>query len=187
VNVDPVTARWCESLFGLAKKHGRIDAIAADVQRIARELAGERGAIVFDMRVPLAERRARVEPLLGACDPLTANFVRLAFDKRRELVLRDIGAAFHARLLAEQGAVEGIVESAHALSEGDVAEIAVGLSTLFKKRLVLKNRVRPDLLAGVRVIADGRMVDVSAQGRLDDLRKRLLEVALPAVALNATR
>jgi ATP synthase F1 delta subunit len=179
VNIDPVTARWCEALFALAHKHGKLDAVAADVQKLARELAGPLGRVVFDNRVPLAERRAKLEPLLAGCDKLTSNFVHLCFDKRREDVLRSIGAAFAQRRLSEQGAIEGVVESARPLSQGDVAEIALGLAPLYKKRLVLENRVRPELLAGVRVIADGRMVDVSAQGRLEGLKKRLLDCPLP--------
>jgi F-type H+-transporting ATPase subunit delta len=180
MNADPVTARWCEALFSLAGKRNRRDAVSADLHKLQRELAGPLGRLVFDNRVAQSERRAKLEPLLAGCDPLTANFVNLCFDKRRVEVLRSIAAAFEQRLLAEQGAIEGVVESARPLSQGDVAELALGLARLYGKRLVLTNRVRPELIAGVRVIADGRMVDVSAQGRLDSLEKRLLECSLPA-------
>ncbi|TAJ21101.1 MAG: hypothetical protein EPO68_05455, partial [Planctomycetota bacterium] len=145
VNVDPVTARWCEALFALAGRQGKRDAVAADLQKLARELAGPLGRIVFDNRVALAERRAKLEPLLAGCDVLTANFVHVCFDKRRAEVLRTISAAFAQRQLAEEGAIEGVVESARPLAAGDIAEIALGLAPLYKKRLVLSNRVRPEL------------------------------------------
>lgn len=182
MNIDPVTARYAEALFQLAAEAGRLERVAREVERLGRELASPAAAGLFDARVELAQRRARAEQLLVEADPLLANLVHLLFDKRRVEVLQGLAAAFHARMLGEQGAVEGVIESARPLSQGDVAELSVGLSPRFGKRLVLANKVVPELLVGVRVIAEGRMLDASGQGRLDALKKRMLEAALPAAS-----
>jgi F0F1-type ATP synthase delta subunit len=45
---------------------------------------------------------------------------------------------------------------------------------------VLKNEVAADLVGGVRVIVDNRMIDNSVQGRLNGLNRKLREVRLGA-------
>jgi F-type H+-transporting ATPase subunit delta len=45
---------------------------------------------------------------------------------------------------------------------------------------VLTNRVVPELIGGARVVAGTRMFDGSVQGRLEALRRNLLQAPLPA-------
>ena len=59
--------------------------------------------------------------------------------------------------------------------------IATQLGPQFGKELVLTNKIVPDLVGGARVIAGNRMIDYSVQGRLDALRRRLMDAPLPAL------
>jgi F-type H+-transporting ATPase subunit delta len=81
--------------------------------------------------------------------------------------------AFKRCLLQERGAVEGSVESARPMGAGELAELAVALGALLKKEVSLEARVEPALIAGARILVDNRMLDVSAQGRLEELRAKL--------------
>ncbi len=176
---DPVSARYAEALFRLAQRKGRLEAVARDVERLARELESPAAARLFDARLPLDQRRALLAPLVAGLDPLLANFAGLVFDKRRENVLRRLGVAFRSRILAEQGVLEGVVESARPLGAGELAELEVALGASFKKRLKLSTRTNPNLLAGVRVFAAGQLIDASAKGRLEALERRLMNAPLP--------
>jgi F-type H+-transporting ATPase subunit delta len=172
VNVGPVAARYANALFELALEKGALERVKADVEQIDRDVA--RDAKLFDARTSQASVHARVEALAPKLDPLTANFVRLLRDKRRIDVLRELAAAFKRCLLAHENAVEGVVESARPLGSGEEAELAVALGALLGKRVELKTNVAPELIAGVRVIVDNRLIDQSAQGRLDALRAKLM-------------
>src|SRR5437867_1607733 len=100
--IDPVTSRYAEALFGLARARGALEAVRADVARLAGELReGGRLAFVFDERLPLETRKKRVAEPLSGSHPFTQNFVGLVLDKRRVEVLRHLGAAFHRRDLDE--------------------------------------------------------------------------------------
>jgi F-type H+-transporting ATPase subunit delta len=181
LRLDAVTRRYTEALFELALRKDSLDAVQADVERIGRELSrASVGAFLFDTRVPIEERRAKLKPLLEQMHPLTANFVSLLFDKRREEVLRDLRTAFHQRRLVLDRAAEGIVESPAPLGVEDVERVADALSKKLGKSVRLQNRVTPDLIAGVRVTADNRMIDFSARGRLDRLRRSMLAAPLPS-------
>lgn len=176
--LDPVTIRYTEALFNLARARGVLDAVQHDVERLASAVASEGSESYFDERIPLPLRKKRIEPLLAGMHELSANFVCLLFDKRREAVLRQLGSAFRRRLLLERNAAEGVVESARALGAGEIAELSVALSRRFGKEVRLTQRVVPALLGGVRVVVENKMLDSSVVGRLDGLKKRLLEAPL---------
>lgn len=177
---DAVTSRYADALYNLAARKGVLEAVARDVERLSQEMSTPAGrAVVLNPRVDATKKRAHLATLVGTFHPLTKNFVDLALDKRREDVLGRVGFAFRRRTLEERGAVEGVVESARPLSPADVAGVATALGQRMKKELLLTNRIVPELVGGARVIAANRMIDFSVQGRLEALRRRMLEAPLP--------
>jgi len=183
VIVDPVTARYTGALFELATEKGAVAEVLADVERIGAEVADERvAAWLFDARVAIEEKRAKVEALSQTFHPLTRNFVGLLFDKGRVRVLGRVHEAFRERWLASRGSVEGTVESARPLGQGELAELAVSIGARIGKEVVLENRVTPDLVGGVRVFVAGRLIDYSVRGRLSGLRRRMMEARLPSAS-----
>jgi F-type H+-transporting ATPase subunit delta len=175
--------RYTEALFGLATEQGAVDAVRADVERIAAEVADEAvAAWLFDARVASAEKRAKVGLLSSSFHPLTRNFVELLFDKHREEVLRGLGAAFRLHWLESRGAVEGWVESARPLGGGELSELAVAIGAKLQKEVLLENRVNPDLVGGVRVFVAGKLIDYSVRGRLAGLRRTLMDSPLPSAS-----
>jgi len=180
--LDPVTTRYTEALFNLARSGGLLDVVQGDVDRLSGELASPSvSAFFFDARVSMETRREKIQPLLQGMAEITQNFVNLLFEKCREDVLGHIQQAFHQRMLAERGEAEGVVESARALDPAELAEMGVALGARLGKRVKLENRVVPDLVGGVRVIVESKMLDFSFAGRMDALRKRLLDAPLPSL------
>lgn len=178
--IDPVTSRYTEALFRLARARGALEAVRADVEGLTAELAvGGSLAFVFDERLALAARRQRLASRMSTLHPLTQSFLGLVLDKRRVEVLRGLGAAFHRRDLEERGAAEGVVESARPLAASELDQLARALGPLLGKQLTLENRVRPDLVGGLRVVVESKMIDASLKGRLEGLKKRMLAAPLP--------
>ena len=176
-----VTTRYVEALFQLTLERGAIDAVEADVRRLAGEVADTKvAAFLSDARVTNDEKISRLEPLLASLDDLVADFVRLLFDKGRGEVLTEMGDAFRLRLLEHRGATEGRVESARSLDPAQMDELATAIGRQLGKDVILKNEVDPSLVGGVRVFVDNRMIDNSVQGRLSGLQRKLQEARLGA-------
>jgi F-type H+-transporting ATPase subunit delta len=183
VNVDPVSLRYAGALFNLAQRHGALTEVARDVERIGQALdAPATRKTVLNPRGDTGRKRAALAAVLAGAHPLTQNFVNLLFDKRREEVLRSLTAAFRRRELAERGAAEGVVESARPLSDPELGSIAATLGVRLSRELLLTNRIVPELVGGVRVIAANRMIDYSVQGRLEALRRKLMDARLPSAS-----
>ncbi len=183
MSVDPVTARYATALYGLAKRKGALAEVTRDVERIGRELASPAVRnVVLNPRSNAKQKRAALAGMASAMHPLTQNFVNLLVDKRREGVLASVATAFRRRVLDERGAVEGVIESARPLSPAEIDTIAKSFGARLARELVLSNKVVPELVGGARVLAANRMIDYSVQGRLDGLRRKLLDARLPSAS-----
>lgn len=178
-SVDAVTARYAEALFELAREEGALAAVERDVESLAEALRQPGVAEwLVDARVPNAKKRARLAELSSSFHAMSKSFLELLLEKRRERVLRELGPAFRRLLLASRGEVEGRVESARPLGGSEIAELATHLSRLLGRKVLLQNRVVPELIGGVRVLVAGRLLDQSVVGRLEGLRRRLSEARL---------
>ena len=182
--VDPVTLRWAEALYGLARKQGAIGAVQADVARLASALAAPGGGDVFEARLDRGARRSLALQKAAGAHVLVLNFVQLAFDRRREEALRGLGKAFQRLANEESGVVEGVVESARPLGAAEQSQLALQVGAVLGKQVKLENKVVPELVGGVRVTAANRMIDWSVQGRLEALRRRMMEAPLGVSARN---
>ena len=58
--------------------------------------------------------------------------------------------------------------------------MAAQLGVVLGKKVALKNKIVPELVGGARVVAGNRMIDWSVQGRMDALRRRMLDARLPS-------
>jgi F-type H+-transporting ATPase subunit delta len=178
--IDPVTIRWSDALFNLAQRAGALDDVQRDLSGLHRQI--EAHPEVFDARLSLSERRAKLEPHARGVHPLLQNLIGLAFDRRRADVLRGLSRAFERRLQQERGQAAGVAESARALGVGELAELAVTVGKLLGKDVRLQGRVVPALLGGVRVLVENHMLDDSLQGRLEGLRKKMVDAPLASRA-----
>ncbi len=178
--VDAVTTRYAGALYGLARKQDAVDAVSRDVAAVAAEIgkAATRN-LVFNPRVEREAKRAQLAPALASAHVLTKNFVNLLLDKNREEVLRGLGDAWRRLALDERGAAEGRVESARPLEPAEIERIAAALSKTIGRTLVLENKIVPSLVGGARVFAQNRMIDWSVAGRLESLRRKMLDARMP--------
>jgi len=177
--IGQVAQRYAEALYDLARRQGVLEQVSTDVAALGRETAQDQvAAFLVNPRIERAERQAKLAAVTGGFHQLTQNFVSLCFDKGREAVLCEVAEAFRLRQLDEAGIVEGVVESARPLDSAEVDRLAAHLGTRLGKTVQLDNRVRADLVGGFRVTVGSSMIDATVQGRLEDLRDRLLTVPL---------
>jgi F-type H+-transporting ATPase subunit delta len=180
VIVDAVTSRYAGALYGLARKRGALEAVSRDIGALSAELARPATRrLVFNPRGDREAKRAQVAPVLAGAHALTRNFASLLFDKNREEVLRGLAEAWKRLSLDERGASEGWIESARPLEPAQIANLSTALSKVMGRTLVLENRIVPALVGGARVLARNRMIDWSVAGRLESLKRRMLDADLP--------
>ena len=178
---DPVTRRWAEALYEVAKKADAVGDVERDTARLSAEVSPPKvAAFLFGSSVSQEDRIAKFEPLMSELHPKTQSFVRLLFDRRRQDVLAGIGQAFREKVYAETGRIEGTCEVVRELSDEDLKALEASVGKRLDKTVVLTQRTVPELIGGVRVIVGARLFDASVKGRLETLRERLMSSSLPS-------
>ena len=165
--LDPVTLRYAEALWNLSARAGRLERVRGDVAKLAAALA--RG-----------QTKAQLLAQLAGADEYLTNLVGLLFDRRREEVLVQLPTAFRRLELLQQNTVEGQVESARPIPAELLAAMGNELQAVLGKQVKLENKIVPELLGGTRVTVANRMIDYSVAGRLESLRRAMLDAPLGA-------
>ena len=68
--------------------------------------------------------------------------------------------------------------SAVALSEEQKAALITKLEKLCQKKIILSEKIDPEVLGGLKVEVDGKTLDGTVSGRLKEIRKNVNEVVL---------
>jgi ATP synthase F1 delta subunit len=103
------------------------------------------------------------------------NFIYILIDKHRIGQIRSIAKAFNRLADEREGVVKGDIYSVVELSEEQLARFEEETGKLLNKRVKLRNERDTSLIGGVRLYIDGKLIDASVRGRLNNLKERMVK------------
>ena len=106
------------------------------------------------------------------CEELL-NFLFVLIDKRRIGQFSRIIRVYRDLLDHEEGVAYGTVYSSVALDEKRMAQIEEETSKLMQGKVRLTNEIDPGLLAGFRILVEGKVIDASYRKRFDEMASQL--------------
>lgn len=169
--------RYATAFFELAKEHAQIDAIAADLEKLAL-LAAAEGDIQSFMHNPTLRREDQAAALQAIADhlklsKLTAQFLGTLAMKRRldtlPLVVKDVAA----QISAYKGEITADVTAAQALDQKQIGEIAANLKQVLGVEVRVTLTVDPDIMGGLIIRVGSKRIDSSVRTKLDRLHRAL--------------
>ncbi|OLF18681.1 F0F1 ATP synthase subunit delta [Actinophytocola xanthii] len=164
------------ALLVRAERAGRLDAVEDELFRFGRIVAGDTALeqALTDRTTPASAKAELVRTLIG--NKAEAVTVRLV----EQLVVAPQGRALVAGLgeLAEEAAKRRERSVAYVVSAGPLTEqqqerLAATLNRIYARPIALHVEVDPDILGGLVIRVGDEVIDGSATGRLDQLRRRL--------------
>ncbi|MEZ5987887.1 MAG: ATP synthase F1 subunit delta [Planctomycetota bacterium] len=178
-----VANRYSEALLCVCRDEGSTREVDADLQLLALALEEPHLRQFLDNpEVPRARKEAVLGELLGsqgrAGHATTSSFLRVLFDRGRQGMLGAFIAAFHRRALEERGEVEGVLSTALAIPEDELAALRETLARLLGRKVVLSVEQDESLLGGFRALIGDRLFDASLRGQLEKLGRRLKGVPI---------
>jgi len=176
-----IADRYATALFELASETSAHDAVAKDVTALAAMIEGSDELSDF-IRSPLYSRDEHSRALGALLDKmdasdLTKQFVGTVAQKRRLFALPGMIDAYRAKLAESRGEMSASVESAHPLSDEQLAKIKETLKAQLGKDVALETSVDPSLLGGLVVRVGSRMIDSSIRTKLNRLQLNLKEAS----------
>jgi F-type H+-transporting ATPase subunit delta len=188
--VSVVTSRWSnprELVDGIeslartallvgAERAGKLDTVEDELFRLGRIVAadGELERLLSDSAASAEAKLSLLRELVdGKVDPATAKLAEalVSYPRGRRAVegleeLADLAAKRRERSVAH-------VTSVVALTEQQQERLAATLQRIYARPIALHVEVDPELLGGLVVKVGDEVIDGSAAGRIDALRRRL--------------
>lgn len=122
-----------------------------------------------------AEKKAVLKTIFEGriCQELL-NLLYVLIDKSRTRHFFRIIKAYEDLINREEGCTYGTIYSVMPLSREKMEEFEGQTSALLRSNVKLENKTDASLIAGVKILVDGRMIDASVRKRLDDLRSEIM-------------
>jgi F-type H+-transporting ATPase subunit delta len=174
--VDGVESLARTALLVDAERAGKLDTVEDELFRLGRIVAanGELERLLSASATPIEQRLTLLRSLIdGKVEQITAKLAEalVAYPRGRRAVegleeLADLAAKRRERSVAH-------VTSVVALTEQQQERLAATLQRIYSRPIALHVEVDPDLLGGLVVKVGDEIIDGSAAGRIDALRRRL--------------
>jgi ATP synthase F1 delta subunit len=113
--------------------------------------------------------------LTDRVDKELLNFLFILIDKRRIGGFHAIVKAYRAQVNENLGISIGTAYSALPLPEDRRRRLEEETGKLLKKNVRLENLIDSEIIGGVRIFVDGKLIDASVRKRLDTLREQLAQ------------
>jgi F-type H+-transporting ATPase subunit delta len=184
---DAIARRYATAMIEIAAEANAVEAIGNDLETFANLLQANDhllGAALASPVFTVEERSAVLDvilPKLGL-NPLTANLLRLANDKRRFALVPAMAEAYATLADERAGRARVVVQTAEPLSPQLEAEVRAALESATGKTVVLTAEVHPELIGGMVAHVGGTVYDSSIRTRLEQIKSALLQSQLPAQA-----
>jgi F-type H+-transporting ATPase subunit delta len=177
VSVNELAKRYGCALLALAAEQSIQRQVADELKSLSALIGREPmlKACLANPTLPVAAKQAILDEITAPVfNPLTRNFVGLLVRNRRAGLLAELVQFLEARLDGEEGRVEVRVESALPMTDADQADFLRRLTQWLNKKVKLEIAVVPELLAGITIRIDDRLIDGSCRGQLTHMRQVLM-------------
>ncbi len=176
---DILVQRYAHGLIDALRDGREFEAVRGELESMAG-LFFAPGALEQFLASPFVVKARKADALRGilsraALDPKTTRFLLLLLDKGRMDILPDIVRALPDLWREHQGILTARVVSAVPLSEDQRRRLKERLEGLEGRPVGLTFALDPDLIGGLTVTLDHRLLDVSVKGQAEKLRETIIE------------
>jgi len=177
--VAVVARTYAQALFDAAQEKGRLDEVAEELAEFAdavREVP-ELNELLRNPELDPPAKADALDAVLEGADELVRNFLRLVAEKNRATQIEEIAGEFEALVAAEKAILNVELTTAYELSEKEAQGIVKQIEAASGRTVEASRSVDPQLLGGLVLQAGSLQVDASVRGRLNRLRRELVEGA----------
>jgi F-type H+-transporting ATPase subunit delta len=174
---NPTAVAYARSMLELGNERKQADKLGKEFLAL-REILDENpsfGAFLADPGIGATERTAALEKIFrDRVSPLLMNFLLVLNNKGRLRLLKQIAEAYAALLDEQNGKVEVDVTVAKKLGREQLAEVKERVGEALGKDAVVHQYVDPDIIGGLVLRFEDRLIDASVKYQLEAMRERLL-------------
>ena len=174
-----VAKKYANALFLSAKEKGLLDQLYEQLEDLDEILKKDKSLLTFlgAPQIVDEEKQDLIRKVFSEhMDRLLLEFLSVLVDKNRVAYLPEIIDEFTRHVEAEKGLGRVTVISAVKLSETERTKLVEKMKAKTGLKIVLEEKISPDILAGMVVILHNEVIDGSVRRELDVLREQLGKV-----------
>jgi len=175
VSAAQVARVWAEALFAAAQERDAAERVGRELGDFVAALAASRPLrrVLDDPRVATVAKQRVVADLCRDAHPLLGRTLQLMLERGRFAVVTEMAAAYASLLDRAAGVLDAEVTVAVELPAPLRGAVARRLEETTGRRVRLTTRIDPEIIGGLVLRVDDKVVDASVRGRLRQLRRRL--------------
>ena len=176
---DPIASRYAQAAFETAKAEQQVDAVLEQLVFLERLLQDqpEFRALLWNPDVDPDQKIRLLDRLYGGeWSSLVKALVQVAISFGRAEYLPDIARAFRAMVDVDRKRLRVTVRSVHPLSDEGRKRLRTDLERREGKTIEIQTETAPELIGGLQIVLDHRVIDGSVRRQLDDLRQQLKSI-----------
>lgn len=167
-----VDMTYGSALFQAAQDIGKVDEMEDELSAVSDILGKnpEFASLIDDPTISAGEKKTVLKNVFdGRIMPELLNFMYVLVDKGRTRHFQRIVREYGKLRNQEEGFVAGTVYSVEPLDSGQIDRLQKETSKIINRKVKLENKIDPSLIGGVKILADGRLIDASLKKRLESL------------------
>jgi F-type H+-transporting ATPase subunit delta len=170
---------YARSLFEVAREHGKLDELRAQLIQFADALDAQRelALFFFSPYFSTEEKQRALERAVEGADEILLNFLKVLIENHRMPVIFRIRQEYQRLWDEENRTLPVEVTSAIALDRATTENLATMIGERAKRKVTLATRVDPDILGGIIVRVGNSILDASIRNRLEQLRRHVAQGA----------
>ncbi len=181
---DVIARRYAKGLLEAAAEAGIVDRVRDELKALADIVDPASGAahvpefmrVLTSPTVSLADKTALAERIASGSGFAgeTGSFLKVLIEHDRVCLLPRIARAFADQAGPLTGIYTATVHTARPLRDEQMDRLRNALTDALDARVILHQRVEPNLLAGAKIVVGDKTIDGTVLGKLERLKERLL-------------
>ncbi|GAB4396042.1 MAG: ATP synthase F1 subunit delta [Microscillaceae bacterium] len=173
-----VATRYAKPLLELAEEKNALDQVYTDLKLYQDTIQRnpELRAVMLNPVIHGMKKLSILEKLFKAkVHALTYAMIELLSRKNREEILFEVCEAYSKLYNEKKGILYVRVQTSIALDESQQKALQTKLAQQLQKTIVLLEEVKPDLIGGLVLLIEDKIIDNSIRNSLKGLRKKFTQ------------
>ncbi len=167
--------KYAKALFDVAKEQGKIKEFGEELEKFLAFTESIPSAVqVLESPIyPPDLKQEILEDILKnvQLDPEVEKFLKFLVERRRMPILKAIVEMYRGLLDEELGIIRGEVVSVIELPEEEIKNLQEVLSEKFKKQVILRAKVNPEIIGGLLIKLGDLVCDATIKSQLKNLKE----------------
>lgn len=176
-----VSKRYAHALFEAGLELNKLEEFKEDLMLITHVLGKEPQIqnILSHPKITKDEKKDVITHIFGKqVSQEILNFLFVTVDKRREIYIMDISRQFEELFNEHENIVEVTAITAVPMDKKTQDRLTVVLGNKLNKTIKLKNTVDKDIIGGVLLKVENKIIDGTIKGQLESMENAIKNVSL---------